>query len=191
MSIDQRRFRRYRGRREALAIVYQPTSRSSSNGLISIGQVVDVSYGGLALSHINSVEKSNFPLYLKIFGINHVSLRMEGISCKIIYDKALKSALYLPEIRRSGIQFDDLSPSQLSFLEYYMENYTEDEEKAEESWANGKCEGCGASYVPTDFDLKLCPFCMSLFIPQPEMKETLKPPVILPLKQEVPVIPGS
>jgi hypothetical protein len=93
-----------------------------------VGRLIDISMDGLTLDYITSRKPEIQPTKLEIF-VNNSPLRLYEIPCKTVTDEAIFEALdgSLSK-RRRGIQFGKLTPSQLAQLEFFILNYTAQEE---------------------------------------------------------------
>jgi len=93
-----------------------------------VGRLIDISRDGLTLDYITSRKPEIQPTTLEIF-VSSSPFRLYAIPCETISDfatfKALDGSL---SKRRRGIQFGELTASQQAQLEYFIQNYTIDEE---------------------------------------------------------------
>ncbi len=93
------------------------------------GEIVDISIGGLAFTYIDRGEWKKESLELGVlFGNDELCL--SDIPFKIISDCAIGSGLSM--IRRCGIQFEALTPAQISQLEYFIWINTKAVDRVEE-----------------------------------------------------------
>jgi hypothetical protein len=93
-----------------------------------VGRLIDISMDGLTLDYITTQKPEIQPTKLEIF-VNNTPFRLYEIPCKTISDFATFEAQdgSLSK-RRRGIQFGRLTPTQRAQLEYFIQNYTTEEE---------------------------------------------------------------
>jgi hypothetical protein len=91
-----------------------------------LGQIIDISQGGLSFRYIDIGERPNSSLEVKLSIKNDNGFQLEHISFETIYDlRATKEFPFsFTRIRRRGGQFVALTPDQESGLEYLIQNYT-------------------------------------------------------------------
>ena len=103
---------------------------SAKSGRCSVeskaGEIIDISMGGLAFSYVDrgDWEDESFDQGM-LFGENDLCL--EELPLKIISDCAINSGLSI--IRRCGVKFGELTPKQISQLEYFIWANTEAKKK--------------------------------------------------------------
>jgi len=83
---------------------------------------------GLAFRYIAGHERPNGALELEILLGDH-SFYLDKIPFKTISDCETANEVPFSSIkmRRSGVQFGDLTPNQISQLEYFIQNHTKGE----------------------------------------------------------------
>jgi len=126
-QIDQRKYLRFKVRDGSTASLINNTS--SKLGIIS-----DISGGGLAFYYLNGnleQEKDvNKPFELNIY---HAAdgFYLINVPCTIIEDNfvLLKCSFCLDLVKQCRVQFGELTSDQISQLEYFIENLTEDSTK--------------------------------------------------------------
>jgi hypothetical protein len=113
---ERRKHTRYRAHDGALAVLGPHSTK--------LGQIIDVSAGGLAFSYIAGKEPSNSPFELSVLFAED-SFHLTKIPFKTISDQEAKA---IPTntltMRRLGLQFGKLTSSQISQLEYFIQNCT-------------------------------------------------------------------
>jgi hypothetical protein len=93
-----------------------------------IGQVVNISMGGLAFTYMADEERPSRSFELDIF-LAGGSFYLQGVPFGTISDFHNDGIpLSSVKMRRMGVQFGDLTPHQVSQLEYFIQNHTEGEE---------------------------------------------------------------
>jgi hypothetical protein len=121
---DRRKHIRFQVRETAFVVLKAPWPHSTK-----VGQIIDISMHGLAFRYIADEGRSNGSSELEILSADH-SFYLDRVPFKTISD--FKTDNDVPfssiEMRRSGVQFGDLTPSQSSQLEHFIWNYTTSEE---------------------------------------------------------------
>ena len=90
-----------------------------------LGEIVDIGRGGLTLHYIPDTKQSNRPYKLRIL-LADGSFSISKIQARTISDFEIEKTFSFGSIpiKRCGVQFGDLTPSQLYLLEYFIQNYT-------------------------------------------------------------------
>jgi hypothetical protein len=91
-----------------------------------VGQIKDISYGGLSLEYIDRKEKEQDVSQVNIF-VKVDNIHIYNLACEVVYD----FAVYLPSVnseyfdrlttRRCGIQFGPLSATSRAKLKTFIE----------------------------------------------------------------------
>lgn len=99
------------------------------NGSSKLGQIKDISKGGLAFKYINHGEQLHDPAEVDIF-LSGYGFFLKGIPCKRISDIHVEN--YVPfstfEMRKLSIQFGTLNDNQMANLDTFIEQYTTGQE---------------------------------------------------------------
>ena len=98
---------------------------SVRNGSNKIGQILDISLGGLSYRYVdNGIKHGDYKLDIFLVGPD---FRAESIPVQTVYDCEIEEDQKSEglKIRRQGVQFADLSSIHISLLEYFIEYYTE------------------------------------------------------------------
>jgi hypothetical protein len=115
---EQRIYKRFRVRENSYVTLGGPVGK--------LGQIVDISRGGLSFRYIDIGERPNSSLEVMLSIKNNNGFQLEHISFKSIYD--LRATKEFPfsstKIRRRGGRFVALTQDQRSGLEYLLHNYT-------------------------------------------------------------------
>ncbi len=113
---EKRRFRRFQAPQSAFALLRGPDGR--------LGQIIDISKGGLAFRYVGNGRQPRSSFQLDIFLANN-DFHLEKVSFRTVSDfEVSKQALTHSVImRRCGGQFDELNQDHVSRLEYFIENY--------------------------------------------------------------------
>ncbi len=90
-----------------------------------IGQLLDISRGGLALRYFKDQERSREYTDLGIF-MSNGDFAVDWIPFKSVSDTVLKTNSLAGTIvlRRYAVQFEDLTPDQSAKLDYFLLNHT-------------------------------------------------------------------
>jgi len=121
-EVDERRkHKRFRVQNGAFAVL---TAFSWPHSTQKLGQIIDIGMGGLAFSYIASEEPSNGSLELSIF-LAENRFHLRNIPFKTISDVETKKVPFSSiTMKRSGVQFGELTPNQISQLKYFISNHT-------------------------------------------------------------------
>jgi len=116
-GVENRKYKRFKARKGAFAILW-PDSKK-------IGEIIDISSGGLAFYYFADENSLNGSEAVDVFWHDH-SFYLSEIPCKTVYEVEIADELPSPPaaMRRIGVQFEDVTPSQLSQLNHFMQNYT-------------------------------------------------------------------
>ena len=119
--IERREHKRFRVKEGAYALIGNKPSR--------LGQIKNISRGGLAFSYIVNGEEINGSFKVDIF-ISGQGFSLKDVPSKKISDFHIDNKLPFSTfaIRQSGIQFDEMNHSQLSQLDHFIQNHTMGEE---------------------------------------------------------------
>lgn len=95
------------------------------NGSSKLGQIKNISKGGLAFMYINSGEEITGPQGLDIFLSGH-GYYLKDMPCKKISDIHLDNKVSFStfSVRQIGIQFGELNQTQSTQLDYFIQNHT-------------------------------------------------------------------
>jgi hypothetical protein len=118
---ERRKHTRFQVQNGALAVLTAPSYPHSTERL---GQITDMGMGGLAFSYIASEEPSNGLVQLTIVLAGN-SFHLPKIAFETISDFETNGVpLSSIKMRRCGVQFGDLTPNQMSKLEYFIRNHS-------------------------------------------------------------------
>ena len=113
--VEQRQYNRFRVPKRVFVAL---TSHD-----VKVGQVIDMSVGGLAFRYIPREVTSSGPFELQIFFAGNAYVYK--VPFKAVWDKEVEqppsSTL---KVRRCGVQFGELAPHHISQLEYFVKNHT-------------------------------------------------------------------
>jgi c-di-GMP-binding flagellar brake protein YcgR len=90
----------------------------------AVGQLIDISKGGLSVQYLATNEKSGAYSELGIF--SSVDLAMERIPFRTVSDTEMDSELKsgITKLKRYGLQFENLTPGQKTKLDCFIRNHT-------------------------------------------------------------------
>ncbi len=87
MFEEKRKFKGFKGEEGACAAFIRP------NDLMNMGQIQDISTGGLCVQYVSANEDNKGCSATKIFGGNDCFMHLDKIQCRIVYDhEALKDS---------------------------------------------------------------------------------------------------
>lgn len=123
--METRQYKRFKAMDGALAVF----SSTLQPNLPKLGRLLDISAGGLAFSYTARGIQTEGASSLRISWHDDEMSTIEGIPFKIVYDVDLSGhyRLGLPEDRRCGVQFGDLSAEQSKQLVAFIRNYSRGE----------------------------------------------------------------
>jgi PilZ domain len=116
-NTERRKHKRFEVQEGAFASLRGPVSK--------LGQITDISMGGLAFRYIDTGVHPDRSFELDISLINS-GFHLPEVSCKTISDSAVAKEFYSSSItmRRLGVQFAELTYNQASQLEHFIQNHT-------------------------------------------------------------------
>jgi len=118
--LERRKHKRFKVQNGAFAVLGAPPWPHSTK----VGQIIDMSMGGLAFSYIAEQEPSNGSFELGIFLADN-SFHLRKIAFETISDLETNGVPCSSiTMRRSGVQFGELTPNQISQLKYFIRNHT-------------------------------------------------------------------
>ena len=121
-EVDERRkHKRFRVQSGAFTVF---TAFSWPHSTQKLGQIIDISMGGLAFTYITGEESPNVSLELSIFLAGN-RFHLRSIPFETISDAETNEVPFSSiNMKRSGVQFGELTPNQLSQLKHFIWNYT-------------------------------------------------------------------
>jgi PilZ domain len=122
MPDEKRKHKRFKGKEGAFAAFLRP------NELVNLGNVVDISMGGLCVRYLSTADAGIEVAGIKIFGSNGRFIHVDRVECKVVYD------VEIPEVsweqlstRRCGVQFENLSVRHMTRLQDFIEHFGHEE----------------------------------------------------------------
>lgn len=114
---ERREGKRFEVQEGAFASLRCPVSK--------LGQITDISRGGLAFRYIDTGVRPDRSFDLDI-SLTDNDFHLKEVSCKKISDSEIISEFHFSSItmRRLGVQFAELTHNQTSQLEYFIKNHT-------------------------------------------------------------------
>ena len=115
--VERRKHKRYQAQDGAIA--------AFRNHAIKVGQIMDISLGGLSFQYIDEGEQPKKSFDLDIFLTENV-FRIESVPAQTISDFEIVSEVPYSsvKIRRHGAEFGELTQKQVSQLHYFFQNHT-------------------------------------------------------------------
>lgn len=115
--VDRRIHKRFKVQDGALALLRA--------NIRKVGQIIDISRGGLAFRYMSNGERLNGSFELDILLANN-GFRLEKVPIKSVSDFEIANETSFSSItmRRLCAQFGELKHNQISQLEYFILNYT-------------------------------------------------------------------
>ena len=116
-SIENRKYHRYKVKDHIYVSLRSEFDEA-------VGQLLDISKGGLSVQYLATNEKSGDYSELGIF--SSVDLAMERIPFRIVSDTKMDHELTsgISELKRFGLMFEDLTPGQQAKLDCFIRNHT-------------------------------------------------------------------
>jgi len=118
MFEEKRKFKRLKGKEAAFSAFMR------SNELMGLGQIQDISIGGLCVQYVSTKEDAKGCSEIKIFGKNDRFIHLDRVQCRIVYDKEVPAGAWEQIItRRCGVEFENLSVKHLSMLQEFIDHF--------------------------------------------------------------------
>jgi len=122
MFEEKRKFKRLKGKEGAFAAFIRP------NELINMGQIQDISLGGLCVRYLCIDGDQEKYSEVKIFGSNDRFIHVDRIKCKIVYDQEVPEYSWAQiSTRRCGVEFEDLSVKHQSMIQDFIDHFAFEE----------------------------------------------------------------
>ena len=117
--VERRKHKRFQVKDGAFAVAMPPQPCSTP-----LGQIIDVSRGGLAFRYIAGEEGSNGSFELVILLANN-NFHSDKVPFETISDFEIANEVPFSSItmRRRGVQFGKLTDKQISQLDYFIRNH--------------------------------------------------------------------
>jgi c-di-GMP-binding flagellar brake protein YcgR len=126
MFEEKRKFKRLKGKAGAFAAFIRP------NELINMGQIQDISLGGLCVRYLSIDGDREGYSEIKIFGSNDHFIHVDRVQCKVIYDQELPEYSWEQiSMRRCGVQFENLSVMHQARLQDFIDHFAYEETQAQ------------------------------------------------------------
>jgi len=89
-----------------------------------VGRIIDIGMDGLRFGYLASEELSDKSFEVDIFLSNTADFYLERVPCEMISEaKIPRSPFGSLVIRKCSVQFGELTPNQISQLEYFIQNH--------------------------------------------------------------------
>ena len=117
---ERRQYKRFQAKSGAFAL-----SKASVN---TLGQIVDISQGGLAFEYMARGEATNGTAEVDVLFAERF-FYLQGLPCKVISDSeiTLQNPFSSIRMRRLSVEFMELTPKQRSELKHFIEHHTSEE----------------------------------------------------------------
>lgn len=114
---ERREYKRFEVQEGAFASLRGPISK--------LGQITDISRGGLAFRYIDTGIRPDKSFHLDI-SLTDNGFHLKEVSCKNISDSEIAKEFHFSSItmRRLGVQFAELTHNQTSQLEHFIQTHT-------------------------------------------------------------------
>jgi hypothetical protein len=114
--VERRKHKRFRVQDGAFVIL-SPSDTGA-------GRLKNISLGGLMFEYVTVKAPSIDATELEIF-LTDSLFRLHQVPCQSVWDLPVyKSSSFSLQKRQCGVQFGELSPHQVSRLEYFIQNHT-------------------------------------------------------------------
>ena len=115
---EKRKFKRLKGKEAAFSAFMR------SNELMGLGQIQDISIGGLCVQYVSTNEDNKGRSGIKIFGSNEFFIHLNKVQCRIVYDREVPGGSWEQiTTRRCGVEFENLSVKHLSMLQEFIDHF--------------------------------------------------------------------
>ncbi len=122
---DNRKHKRYKGKEGAFAAFLRPDE------FINLGQVIDISLGGLCIRYLSTSQTPAGCSGVKIFGSNGRFIHVDKVQCRIVYDREIPEGSWEQlSTRRCGVQFENLTVRHKSMLQDFIDHFAYDESQS-------------------------------------------------------------
>lgn len=124
--MEKRKHKRHKGKDGAFAVFLRPDE------FINLGQILDISLGGLCVRYLSTRAPEGKCSGIKIFGSNGRFIHVDKLPCHVVYDVEIPEDSWEQlSCRRCGVQFDNLNVRHLSMLQDFIDHFTLTEESAQ------------------------------------------------------------
>ena len=124
MFEEKRKFKRLKGKEGAFAAFVKP------NELVNMGQIQDISMGGLCVRYLATDGGDDEPSSIKIFGANDRFIHVDKVRCRVVYDQEIPEGSWDQiSTRRCGVEFENLSARHTSLLREFIDSFAFDDSK--------------------------------------------------------------
>ena len=116
-STERRKLKRFQVQDGAFAVVRPEFTR--------LGQIINISYEGLAFQYAVTANQENGASELDVF-LKGDGFYLENMSFETVSDRRAtrKSSKGFLPLRRCSVRFKDLTGAQIAQLEYFIQNHT-------------------------------------------------------------------
>ncbi len=119
--VEHRKYKRFKVKSGASTVGFYTGSE-----YINIGQIMNISKTGLSFRYIETNDESTEPVELDILAALD-GFYLKNVLFKTVWVSPVAShhpAFILLEKKQRGVQFGEMTPHQISHLDYFLHNYT-------------------------------------------------------------------
>ncbi len=124
IEVENRKFNRFKVKDLSFALL-------KSASYEELGEIVDISKGGLAFQYLVGEDRIKEPVELDIILAGN-GVHIKKIPCKTISDFEITNKVYFSSLKmgRHSIKFGELDNNQISELDYFIKQHTIGEAQA-------------------------------------------------------------
>jgi len=116
MFEEKRKFKRFKAKEGAFAAFIEPDE------LINMGQVQNVSMGGLCMRYLSTNVGNGERAAIKIFGNNERFIHLDKVPCRVVYDCEVPEGSWEQiSTKCCGVEFTTLSVKHQSLLQEFID----------------------------------------------------------------------
>ena len=110
-------------------LVEEGAFASLRGGVTKLGQIMDISKGGLAFRYIDIGDRPNSTFEIDIYVEKNDGFHLEKVPSKSVSDSQLINNVPFSSIvmRRHGVSFEELTDNHRNQLKYFIDSHTTDE----------------------------------------------------------------
>ncbi len=128
MFEDRRKFKRFKGKEGAFAAFIKP------NEFLNMGQILNISMGGLCVRYLSTDENHGGCSTIKIFGSNGHFIHLDRVQCRIVHDHEVPEGSWKQiSTRCCGVEFESPCVKHLSTLQEFIDSFAFDENQCDNS----------------------------------------------------------
>jgi hypothetical protein len=118
MVEEKRKHKRYKAKEGAFAAFIR------SDDSLDLGNLLDISMGGLCVRYLSTSETQRACNAIKIFGSNGRFIHLDKVVCRVVYDQEIPERSWNRlKTRRCGVEFESLNVRQTAMLQDFIDNF--------------------------------------------------------------------